>query len=74
MSTDYEIIKIKEESHPQDHSRIFLCQIAVRGVPCVPFYSHVIQRDQLGEEAWLKSLCDNAEQMIADYGRAPALV
>lgn len=66
----HEIIKIKEESHPQDHSRIFLVQIAVDGVPCVPFYSHVIQRRQLGEEGWLRSLCENAEDMIAQFGRA----
>jgi hypothetical protein len=69
----YEIIKIKEMSHPQDCSRIFLCQIAVDSVPCTPFYSHSIQRKQLGEEGWLQSLYENAEQMIHDYGPAPAL-
>jgi len=69
----YEIIKIKEQSHPLDFSRIFLCQIAVDGVPCVPFYSHAIQRKELGEEGWLQSLYENAEQMIHDHGPAPAL-
>lgn len=66
-------IVIKEQSHPQDFSRIFLCQFAVDGVPCVPFYSHVIDRQRLGEEGWLRSLYENAEQLVRDYGRAPAL-
>jgi hypothetical protein len=69
----YEIIKIKEESHPQDFSRIYLCQIAVDSIPCVPFYSHAIQRRELGEEAWLNSLYENAEMLVKEYGRAPAL-
>lgn len=73
MSSKYTVVKIKEESHPQDHSRIYLCQIAVDGKCCVPFYSHVIQRNELGEEGWLKSLFENAEQMLADYGPAPGL-
>lgn len=69
----YEIIKIKEQTHPQDYSRIFLCQIAVDGKPCVPFFSHAIQRKELGEEGWLKSLFENAEMLVRDYGPAPAL-
>lgn len=69
----HEIIKIAEHTHPQDFSRIFLCQIAVDGVPCVPFWSHAAQRRELGETAWLQSLFDNAEQMVRDYGPAPAL-
>lgn len=71
---NFEIIKIKEETHPQDFSRIYLCQIAVDGNPCVPFYSHSIQRRELGEEGWLRSLYENAEQLVMDYGRAPALI
>lgn len=69
----YEIIRIKEQTHPQDFSRIYLCQIAVDGVPCTPFFSHSIQRHELGEEAWLISLYENAEEMIRQFGRAPAL-
>jgi len=74
MNSDYEIIKIKEESHPQDHSRIYLCQIAVRGIPTVPFYSHSIQRQNLGEEGWLKSLCESAEDMLAQFGRSDSVL
>jgi hypothetical protein len=70
---NFEIIKIKEQTHPSDFSRIYLCQIAVDNVPCVPFFSHSIQRKELGEEAWLKSLCENAEMLVRDYGPAPAL-
>ena len=69
----YEIIKIREEVHPQDCSRIYLCQIAVDGNPCVPFYSHAIQRKELGEEGWLRSLYENAEHLLRQYGRYPAL-
>jgi hypothetical protein len=69
----HEIIKIAEHVHPQDFSRVYLCQIAVNGIPCVPFWSHEAQRRELGEEAWLQSLYDNAEHMIFEYGSAPAL-
>jgi hypothetical protein len=69
----YEIIRIKEHSHPQDFSRLFLCQIAVDGRPCVPFWSHVAQRAELGEEAWIASLYENAEHLLLEYGPAPAL-
>ena len=67
------IVKIAEHVHPQDFSKIYYCQIAVDDVPCVPFWSHEIQRRQLGEEAWLQSLFDNAEDLIARFGPAPAL-
>jgi hypothetical protein len=69
----HDIIKIAEHTHPQDFSRLYLCQIAVNGVPCVPFWSHAAQRRELGEEAWLRSLFDNAENLVAQYGPAPAL-
>lgn len=69
----YELIRIKEEAHPADSSRIFLVQVAVDGVPCVPFYSHSIQRKELGEEAWIESLFENAEMLVREHGRAPAL-
>ena len=68
-----EIIKISEHVHPQDFSRLFLCQIAVDGAPCVPFWSHAAQRAELGEEAWLESLYQNAEHLLREYGPAPAL-
>jgi len=70
----YEIVKIKEMVHPQDFSRLFLCQIAVDGRCCVPFYSHIAQRMELGEEAWERSLYENAEHMLQQFGPAAALV
>jgi len=69
----HEIICIREHTHPQDFSRLFLCQIAVDGKVSVPFWSHAAQRQELGEEAWLQSLFDNAEHLIKEYGTAPAL-
>ncbi len=68
-----EIIKIREQLHPSDFSRLFLCQVAIDGIPCVPFYSHAIQRRELGEEQWVESLFENGEQLIREYGAAPAL-
>lgn len=70
----HSIIKIKEMVHPQDFSRLYLCQIAVDSVPCVPFYSHAAQRMELGEDAWVQSLFENAEHMLQQFGPAPALV
>jgi hypothetical protein len=69
----FDIIKIKEMTHPQDFSRLYLCQLAVNGIPCVPFYSHEIQRRELGEQAWLESLKENAAGLLAEHGPAPAL-
>jgi hypothetical protein len=66
-------ILIKEETHPQDLSRIYLVQIAVDDQPCVPFWSHEIERRRLGEENWWRSLCENAAGLIAQYGPQPAL-
>jgi hypothetical protein len=68
-----EIVKISEHIHPQDFSKLYLVQIAVDAKPCVPFWSHEAQRRELGEEAWLQSLFDNAENLIHQYGPAPAL-
>ncbi len=64
MATRYEIIRIKQ------HTDLYLCQIAVDETPCIPFWSTAMQRKELGEEAWIQSLCENAEQLIRDYGRA----
>lgn len=69
----FEIMRIQEHSHPLDASRLFLVQIAVDGTPCMPFWSHIQQRRELGEEAWLESLKENAANLVAEYGRAPAL-
>lgn len=69
----FDRIKIAEHTHPQDFSRLYLCQIAVDGKPCVPFWSHEAQRRELGEEAWLQSLNENAEHLLAEHGPAPAL-
>lgn len=74
IDSRHELIKVQEHTHPQDCSKLFLVQVAVDEIPCIPFWSHVAQRIELGEEAWLKSLADNADDMIAKYGRAPALV
>ena len=68
-----EVVKISEHVHPQDFSKLYLVQIAVDSKPCVPFWSHEAQRRELGEEAWLQSLFDNAEDLIARFGPAPAL-
>ena len=69
----FEILRIKEDSHPLDGSRIFLVQIAVDGVPCMPFWTHVAERRAKGEEAWLEGLKENAVDMVARFGRQPAL-
>ena len=68
-----EVVKISEHVHPQDFSKLYLVQIAVDSKPCVPFWSHEAQRCELGEEAWLQSLFDNAEDLMARFGPAPAL-
>jgi hypothetical protein len=73
MQTRYEIIYLKEHIHPQDSGLVYLVQLAVDGTPCTPFWSHAIHRRQLGEEAWMQSLRENAESLVAEYGRAPAL-
>jgi len=67
------IIAIKERIHPQDFSRLFLVQVAVDSKPCVPFWSHISQRVELGEKAWLESLLENGEHLMREYGPAPAL-
>jgi hypothetical protein len=64
MATRYEIIRIKQ------HSDLYLCQIAVDGTPSVAFWSTAMQRKELGEEAWIRSLCENAEHLVREYGRA----
>jgi hypothetical protein len=66
-------IKIVPHTHPQDFSTVYLCQFAVDGVPCVPFWSHKAERERLGEDAWYRSLQDNAVGMLAEHGPAPAL-
>ena len=68
MATRYEIIRIKQ------HTDLYLCQIAVDEIPCTPFWSTAMQRAELGEEAWIQSLCENAEQLIRDYGRAKEIL
>lgn len=68
-----EIIKLTDHVHPQDFSKLYLVQIAVDAKPCIPFWSHEAQRRELGEEAWLQSLFENAEHLLAQYGPAPAL-
>jgi hypothetical protein len=73
MSNRYEIICIKEETHPQDSSRIYLVQIAVNGRLCVPFWDSIVNRRRLGEDAWIQSLCENAEGLIREHGTAPYL-
>jgi hypothetical protein len=73
MSHRFSIVRIKEQTHPQDFSRLYLVQIAVDDVPCTPFFSHEIQRRELGEQAWLLSLYDNAEMLVREYGRAPVM-
>jgi hypothetical protein len=69
----HSIIKIEPRIHPSDFSTVYLVQIAVDEVPCVPFWSHKIERIRLGEEGWLKALFENAEHMLKEFGRAPAL-
>jgi len=64
MATRYEIIRI------QKHNDLFLCQIAVDQIPCVPFWSTAMQRQELGEDAWIRTLCENAEGLVREYGRA----
>ena len=64
MEARYEIIRI------QKHQDLFLCQIAVSGNPCTPFWSTAMQRAELGEEAWIRSLCENAEFLVRSSGRA----
>jgi hypothetical protein len=71
--TRYEIIRIKEEVHPLDASRIYLVQVAVDGKLCVPFWDSIINRKQLGEDAWIRSLCENAAHLVNEYGPAPYL-
>lgn len=68
MATRYEIIRIKQ------HNDLFLCQIAVDQVPCTPFWSTAMQRKELGEEGWIKSLCENAEGLVREYGRAREII
>lgn len=64
MENAHEIIRI------QQHSDLFLCQVAVNGIPCVPFWSTAMQRHDLGEDRWIQSLFENAEEMVRQYGRA----
>lgn len=61
-----EIISITEHIHPADFSVSYLCQFAVDGRKCVPFWSHKIHRMELGEDAWFQSLIENAEQLIRE--------
>jgi hypothetical protein len=68
MEPRYEIIQIKK------HSDLYLCQIAVSGVPCTPFWSTAMQRAELGEEAWIRSLCENAESLVRSSGRASEIL
>jgi hypothetical protein len=73
MAQRYEIIRIREEIHPQDASRIYLIQIAVDGQCCVPFWDSIVNRKRLGEDAWIQSLYENAEGLIREHGPAPYL-
>jgi hypothetical protein len=61
-----ELIRITEHIHPADFSVSYLCQFAVDGRKCVPFWSHRIDREQLGEDAWFASLKENAEQLVRE--------
>lgn len=70
---NFEILRIKECSHPQDGSRTYLVQIAVDEKPCIPFYDHEINRRTLGEEAWIESLKSNAAGLLREYGPQPVI-
>lgn len=61
-----EKISITEHVNPWDFSLTYLCQFAVDGRKCVPFWSHKIDLDRLGYDAWLASLMDNAEQLVRE--------
>jgi hypothetical protein len=66
-----ERIRISEHSHPLDCSTVYLCEFAVDGQKCAPFWSHSIDRQNLGDELWYRSLLENAEHMMAQYGPQP---
>jgi hypothetical protein len=61
-----EKVFVTEHIHPADFSVSYLCQFAVNGVKCVPFWSHRLDREQLGEDAWFESLKENAEQLVRE--------
>ena len=69
----FEIMRMKEVSHPHDGSKMYLVQIAVDGKPCIPFWEYEARRRRVGEEAWLQGLCDNAQSLIASHGVQPAM-
>ena len=61
-----EKISITEHIHPADFSVSYLCQFAVDGRKCVPFWSHRIDRERLGDDRWFESLVENAEQLVRE--------
>lgn len=69
-----EKIAIQEHTHPEDGSRLFLVQFAVDGVPCVPFWSNVVERKAMGDDAWIASLRERAESLVWQYGRSSTVL
>jgi hypothetical protein len=61
-----EKISITEHVNPSDFSLNYLCQFAVDGVKCVPFWSPKIHLDTMGYDAWFASLKENAEQLVRE--------
>lgn len=63
----YEIVKLTEEVHPIDCSKVWLVRMAVNGVLAPSFYDHEINRRKFSsDEDWFNYLAETAEALICE--------
>lgn len=68
MATRFSLISLRK------HSELYLCQFAVDDIPCTPFWSTAMQKEALGEAAWMQSLRENAEMLVREHGRSQTVL
>jgi len=68
-------IVLREVINPVDGSKVWQCQFAVNGAPCMPFYDHEINRRKFAsDDEWFeRHLYPTAQELLKQYGPAPAL-
>lgn len=69
--SEVEVLFVRKRRYP-DHEW-FEAQLAVRGIPSIPFQIHASDRERFrNEDEWIGFLSRKAEELIEQYGDARA--